>query len=258
MLGTAAYMAPEQARGASVDRRADIWSFGAVLWEMLTGKRAFEGDTVSDTLASVLRAPIEWKELPPSTPRGVVRLLERCLERDSKKRLRDIGEARIALETLGAEPEAAPPAPPAAAPPRSRPSLGLAWRSSHLRDRVVGFLRSRKAQQVTRFQIPPTRLASTELAPSRPDGRNVAFLGRDTGGKQSIWVRPLDAFARFAPGLGGRQFLRSPDSRYVAYFIGGASSRNAGCGGPGSSSGGRRRPDGTWAQAATSSRWSRH
>src|SRR5215470_11254139 len=102
ILGTAAYMAPEQARGAAVDKRADIWAFGVVVMEMLTGVMPFRGETVSDTLAGVLRAPIDWSALPPDTPPVVRRLLERCLERDPKRRLRDIGEARIALS----EPEA--------------------------------------------------------------------------------------------------------------------------------------------------------
>ena len=98
ILGTAAYMSPEQARGKPVDKRSDIWAFGVVLYEMLTGKRLFRGETVSDTLAAVLREPVDWTQLPASTPRNVHSLLERCLERDPKERLRDIGEARVALE----------------------------------------------------------------------------------------------------------------------------------------------------------------
>jgi eukaryotic-like serine/threonine-protein kinase len=228
VLGTAAYMAPEQARGSSVDRRADIWSFGAVLWEMLTGKRAFEGDTVSDTLASVLRAPIEWKDLPPATPRGVVRLLERCLERDSKKRLRDIGEARIALETLGAEPEAAAVAAAPSAPQRSAVKT-IAWAVATVviaisAVAIVGFMRQAPLlQPVVRFQIAAdAKLASMSWPRISPDGRTVAFLGRDTNGKQSIWVRPIDAFAPFQlqDTEGAARFFWSPDSRYVAYFIG--------------------------------------
>jgi serine/threonine protein kinase len=98
ILGTAAYMSPEQARGKPVDKRSDIWSFGVVLLEMLTGERAFGGETVSDTLAAVLRGPVEFASLPPETPAGVRQLLTRCLERDPRKRLRDIGEARLALD----------------------------------------------------------------------------------------------------------------------------------------------------------------
>jgi serine/threonine protein kinase len=126
ILGTAAYMAPEQARGAVVDKRADIWAFGIVLVEMLTGAAPFRGDTVSDTLASVLRAPLDWTALPPDTPPSVRRLLERCLDRDPRRRLRDIGEARVVLEDSGVlAPAAAPPAV-AAVRPWGRPAVWAA------------------------------------------------------------------------------------------------------------------------------------
>ena len=98
ILGTAAYMSPEQARGKAVDKRADIWAFGVVLYEMLTGKRLFAGETVSDVLAGVLKTEIDLGALPDATPRGIRQLLRRCLERDPRSRLRDIGDARIALE----------------------------------------------------------------------------------------------------------------------------------------------------------------
>ncbi|MBI5169117.1 MAG: protein kinase [Candidatus Eisenbacteria bacterium] len=117
ILGTAAYMSPEQARGKPVDRRADIWSFGCVLFECLTGRQAFEGETVSDLIASILKGTIEWDALPAATPPRVRTLLERCLERDARQRLRDIGEARLVLEQPGsAEAPAAAPAVPARAP----------------------------------------------------------------------------------------------------------------------------------------------
>src|SRR5580765_6551946 len=99
ILGTAAYMSPEQARGKPVDKRADIWAFGVVVFEMLAGHRLFEGETISDTLAAVLTRSIELDALPSSVPTPLRRLLARCLERDPKMRLRDIGEARIALES---------------------------------------------------------------------------------------------------------------------------------------------------------------
>ena len=98
ILGTAAYASPEQARGQEADQRSDIWAFGAVLYEMLSGRRAFPGDDVSDTIAAVLHLSIDWSALDPSTPVSVRRLLSRCLERDVRRRLRDIGEARIVLE----------------------------------------------------------------------------------------------------------------------------------------------------------------
>ena len=92
-------MSPEQARGRAVDKRADIWAFGVVLFEMLTGKRLFGGETVSDVLAAVLTREVDWTALPPGTPAGVHRLLRRCLDRDPRTRLRDIGEARVAVGT---------------------------------------------------------------------------------------------------------------------------------------------------------------
>ena len=110
ILGTAGYMSPEQARGRPVDKRADIWAFGVVLFEMLAGRNTFDGESVSDTLAAMLRADIEWGLLPADTPPPVRRLLERCLERDPKRRLRDVGDAWLLLET---------PAAPAAIPRRS-------------------------------------------------------------------------------------------------------------------------------------------
>ena len=98
ILGTAAYMSPEQAKGRQADKRSDVWAFGAVLYEMLSGQRAFKGDDVSDTLAAVLRQDIDWNALPASTPASVRRLMARCLDRDVRRRLRDIGEARIAMD----------------------------------------------------------------------------------------------------------------------------------------------------------------
>jgi serine/threonine-protein kinase len=98
ILGTAAYMSPEQAAGRPLDRRTDIWSFGVVLWEMLTGQRLFDGETVSHTLADVLRAPIDFDRLPRETPTVLRELLQRCLDRNTKTRLRDIGEARVAIQ----------------------------------------------------------------------------------------------------------------------------------------------------------------
>ena len=114
ILGTAAYMSPEQARGKVVDKRADVWAFGVVLFEMLTGRRLFDGETVSDVLASVLKSEPDWPSLPKAAPASLRRLLERCLQRDPRRRLRDIGDARLVLEdSLAGRGDE----PPAAAPP---------------------------------------------------------------------------------------------------------------------------------------------
>ena len=109
ILGTAAYMAPEQARGAVVDKRADIWAFGVVVYEMLTGQRLFDGETVSDTLASVLKSEADWSRLPSDTPASVRRLLRHCLARDRKQRLQDIGDARLELSEGNAQDVVAAP-----------------------------------------------------------------------------------------------------------------------------------------------------
>ena len=98
LLGTAAYMSPEQARGRPVDKRADIWAFGCVLYEMLTGRRAFASDELSDTLAMVLMKEVDLSALPAETPPAVLKLLQRCLERERRRRLPDIGAARLAIE----------------------------------------------------------------------------------------------------------------------------------------------------------------
>jgi serine/threonine-protein kinase len=104
ILGTAAYMSPEQAKGKVVDKRADIWAFGCVLFEMLAGKQSFNGETLTDTLAAVVRAEPDWDLLPATTPNAIRRLLHRCLTKDLKQRLRDIGEARIQIEEYLADP----------------------------------------------------------------------------------------------------------------------------------------------------------
>ena len=121
LLGTAAYMSPEQARGKRVDRRADIWAFGCVLYEMLTGQRTFTGETTSDTLAAVIKSDPEWTSLPASTPLRIRELLRRCLQKDPKNRLQAIGEARIAIEEVLSGSAATVTAPVSAfAHPRSR------------------------------------------------------------------------------------------------------------------------------------------
>ena len=142
LLGTAAYMSPEQAKGRPVDRRADIWAFGCVLYEMLTGKMVFSGETVTDTLAAVIRAEPNWSQLPAAAPLRVRVLLQRCLQKDPKQRLRDIGDARISIDEVlsgAVDPAAAPAIAATMAVPlwhRAVPWLiagisRLRWRCSH-------------------------------------------------------------------------------------------------------------------------------
>ncbi|HEX4825853.1 MAG TPA: protein kinase [Candidatus Polarisedimenticolaceae bacterium] len=254
ILGTAAYMAPEQARGSNIDRRADIWSFGAVLWEILTGKRLFDDATVSDTLAAVLRAPIEWDQLPKSTPPAIVRLLKRCLERDTKKRLRDIGEARIALESPIDEPVAV--ASSVVMPPKRSPLATVAWAAAVIVVALtglaaVGFLRKPSAEsRVLRFQIPlENKMAAITWSRVSPDGTMLAFLARGESGRASIWIRRLDAFEsqELSGTEGAGRFWWSPDSRFLAFFLGNQLKKVPAASGPvqliGEADGGS---DGTW------------
>ncbi len=115
IMGTASYMSPEQARGKTVDKRTDIWAFGAVLYEALTAKKAFDGETVTDIFASIVKGTPAWAALPPATPPSIRRLLKRCLQKDTRNRLRDVADARIELVAAskeeGAEPEASPRRP---------------------------------------------------------------------------------------------------------------------------------------------------
>ncbi len=216
VIGTAAYMSPEQARGKAVDKRADIWAFGAVLYEMLAGQKAFEGDTVSDTLAAVLRADIDWSRLPSSTPPAVQNVLRRCLDRDPKHRLRDIGDARIALEDLASSSSgAAAPAESPAAPVR-RPAWP--WLAAVIAALLAGTAAGRFALAPRRSSARPVRFeisaGTVSSAAISPDGRQLAIASR---GK--LWVRDLARLEiREIEGTDGavRPFW-SPDSRTIAF-----------------------------------------
>jgi eukaryotic-like serine/threonine-protein kinase len=216
ILGTAAYMSPEQARGKPVDKRADIWAFGVVLYEMLTGRQLFRGDDVTETLASVIKGEPAWDAVPPS----LRQLLKRCLEKDPKKRLRDIGDAWQLLE----ETPAAVAAPVASGPLRFGPmaagaaalfAVGLGVLA------VVHFTEKPPVAELVRFQIWPPQgrqFASPETIVS-PDGRHVAFLIR-SGELNQIWVHSLDSLqARPLAGTEGSVsgFFWSPDSRFLAF-----------------------------------------
>jgi serine/threonine-protein kinase len=168
IMGTAAYMSPEQASGRRVDKRADIWSFSVVLWEMLTGSRLFEsGETVSDTLADVLRAKIDFGKLSGSTPQAIRQLLKRCLDRNVKISLRDIGEARIVL----ANPVASEPSPAVTAPSRS-PLSWIVAAALLVALATVSFIHFREQppeQQPLRYTIaPPQHSAQLRDLPERP------------------------------------------------------------------------------------------
>jgi eukaryotic-like serine/threonine-protein kinase len=225
ILGTAAYMSPEQARGKTVDRRGDIWSFGAVLFEMLSGKQAFPGEDVSHTLAAVIMKEPDWDVLPSSLPASVGRLLRRLLTKDPRQRLRDIGDARISLdEVLSGTPEAAP-TPGAAVPIWRR---AMPWAVGALAAGIVGaavwILKPAPTgvpAQPIRYEIAPPEktLLLNDLALS-PDGWHLAFTAPRQEVSEHLLVRDLDSLVwRPLPGTEGAAFpFWSPDSRTVAFF----------------------------------------
>jgi serine/threonine-protein kinase len=230
ILGTAAYMSPEQARGKAVDKRADIWAFGVVLFEMLTGRRLFDGETVSDTLAAVLTREIDWTALPRQTPAGVRRLLRRCLDRDPRNRLRDIGEARVAF---GPAESAAVPAEAVDGKARARgispwvAVLGgvLAILTGGVVGRMVPRTEKTQAQPLARFALDTGRpLLSSSwhqfggLAVSR-DGQRLAYVASD-GTVERLYQRRMDSLEiRALPETAGASNpFFSPDGTWIGFF----------------------------------------
>src|SRR6202521_2404824 len=220
IVGTASYMSPEQAAGKPVDRRADIWSFGVVLWEMLTAKRLFEGESVSHTLADVLRAPIDFTALPAETPTPIRDLLKRCLDRNVKTRLRDIGEARVAIQKYLANPVIETKV----APSPSR--FGRLWPGvaaiAMVALAAVSFLHFREtppAFPAGRFDVALPQKSKLWYLMLSPEGRNLAFIS-DEGGPDRLWVRPLDSIeSRPIPGTDGATYpFWSPDGANLGFF----------------------------------------
>jgi eukaryotic-like serine/threonine-protein kinase len=241
IMGTAGYMSPEQAAGKIVDKRSDIWSFGVVLWEMITGAKLFEGETISHTLADVLRAPIDFGKLPPSTPAPVAGLVKRCLDRDLRTRLRDIGEARIAIQEYLADPKGANTAPRV----ERRPAK-MAWApwavaaGFAVAAAALGFVAYRHAQEpppmiVRTSVLPPEKSTFVSYSPPSisPDGRRLAFAAVQDG-KTSLWIRDVDSLAaRSITGTDGAAFpFWSPDSQSVAFAADGKLKRIDISGGP--------------------------
>ncbi|MFM9915354.1 MAG: protein kinase domain-containing protein [Rhizobacter sp.] len=236
ILGTAAYMAPEQARGRTVDRRADIWAFGVVLYEMLAGRRPFDGDDVSITLANVLKDNVQWDALPADVPASIRRLLRRCLEKDPKRRLGAISDARLEVDDAAADVSdtvAAPHVAGATARPR--------WLSISA---VIGSLIAAVAMsalgtwfltrplptpaRVERFVITtppdaPPAVAGVLSLPAvaiSPDGSRIVYRSQNRGTGTRLWVRDRGSLEIAAiPGAdGGAQVFWSPDGKWMAFF----------------------------------------
>jgi Tol biopolymer transport system component len=226
ILGTVAYMSPEQARGRPVDKRTDMWAFGAVLYEMLTGCSAFSGATVSDTIAAVLDREPDWSRLPAAIPPSLQRLLRRLLKKDLRQRLADIRDAQIEIEEAGTEAEAATRSMPTPAARRTRIALlaTAALLIGALVVLTVPFLRDTPVspRAITRFNV---RLPSGigllrggDLAIS-PDGQTLVFVG-EAAGKAQLYARSFDeAEPRPLTGTDAAAApFFSPDGRWVAFF----------------------------------------
>ena len=233
ILGTAAYMAPEQAAGQGADTRADVWSFGVVLWEMLTGEKLFDGETVSHVLAAVLTADPDLSSLPRETPPKIVELVGRCLRTKPQMRVQAMGDVRITLEEYLADPSGAEapvetvvvevdPIPlwKRALPWAAAAALGLALV-------VAVFLRPAEPKTVIKATIPPPEGMEFDLraaAPGptvvSPDGKRIAFTAIDEDAETRVFVRNLDASEAHAlSGTEGAQFpFWAPDSRWLGFF----------------------------------------
>jgi Tol biopolymer transport system component len=233
ILGTAAYMSPEQAKGKAIDKRTDIWAFGIVFAEMLAGKALYPGDTASEILAAVIMTPPDLGALPASTPTAVRQLIARCLERDPKARLRDIGEARIALERHPADSiDVARGGGGPAAPRRAWLRWAIAATIIVVAGAVVAMVgrsASRAPQALVRFEVGAPdgyRIVAQGLAMS-PDGRRIAYSvapETETDDSQTrLAIRSLDSMdARVLQGTDGAAFpFWSPDSQSVAFFASG-------------------------------------
>jgi serine/threonine-protein kinase len=227
ILGTAAYMSPEQARGRPVDKRSDIWSFGCVLFEMLSDKQCFPGETASDSMAAILAKEPDWDALPPGSP---VRLLRRCLEKDPKRRLRDIGDAFV---------EAEPATPMEAVRTKSwRQPLVWALLLVALTSSIVALTLwtrfSSPSKMVARLVIPlPPNQELTDFPAISPDGRLVAYASRQGTEEPQLYLRDLNSFEAnpVSGSSGARQPFFSPDGRWVGFFAHGQLLKTAVAGG---------------------------
>ena len=242
LLGTAAYMSPEQAKGYRVDRRCDVWAFGCVLYEMLSGRKAFQGETISDVLAAVITKEPDWALLPKSTPLPIQRLIYRCLQKDLRQRLQAIGDARVVIEETMAGVEAGDAIfgerSTTAIPEGRRPRVqrALPWAVGIL---IGATLAGLTVWRALNSPTPALQAISASIdAPAgssfrfvgfesgfalSPDGQRLAYIAANREGRTALWVRPLDSpIAQPLQGTeGAASPFWSPDSKFIGFFSGG-------------------------------------
>jgi serine/threonine-protein kinase len=227
LLGTAAYMSPEQAQGREADKRSDTWAFGCVLFEMLTGRRAFEGDDLSDTLANVLKVDPDWSRLPHEVPPLIRTLLQRCLEKDRRRRVADVSTIQFTLAldpslALGGPPSA-PPQAPARSFTRRLAIPGALLTGALAATAMVFFIQRPTPQPVTRLTVSAAGNAAVAIDANdralavAPDGSRIAYTG---GNNTLLFVRALDQLqpTLMAGPANIREPFFSPDGAWVGFF----------------------------------------
>jgi eukaryotic-like serine/threonine-protein kinase len=234
ILGTAAYMSPEQARGKSVDKRTDIWAFGCVLYELLTGKQAFQGETVTEVLAAVLRAEPGWEALPAATPASIRTLLRRCLQKDMHRRFRDAADVRIEIEDFLVAPLSADLIVKQLRHWTIRRSVFVAGLACLFGAGLAGLAvwnykpaASTGSQPVARLTaaVPPGQeliMASFPALALSPDGTQLVYVAQ-YGGTQQLFLHPMDTLEyKPLPGTTGALApFFSPDGQWIGFFAGG-------------------------------------
>jgi serine/threonine-protein kinase len=232
ILGTAAYVSPEQAKGRTLDTRTDVWAFGVVLYEMLTGRSAFPGETIIEILGAVLKAEPDWSRLPEATPPSIIKLLRRCLRKDRHDRLHNIADARIEIEDTIKEPQAIASAQPQA---NIKGRIALIAASAAIAGAVLAVMLVRTVQRPAVAPLNRLSIMTPETSPLRftgtpslalaisPDGNNLVYVGENPEIRPSraqLYIRSLnDLKVRPIPGTDGAvQPFFSPDGKWVAFF----------------------------------------